>query len=122
MDTIPVKHYSKHRCEKSHKSAETFLKCAMKWAKNGSGNWQTMTHDFKGSGNWAVVHRSHSESSREHNGNYRDTSYYSLQIFLCPTQEKASDVWAQISSFHNGSQRCSGGCAGLDQHLIEVCL
>jgi hypothetical protein len=121
MDIIPVKHYSRHKCEKSHKSAETFLKCAMKWAKNSSGNWQTMTHDFVGSGNWAVVHRCYTESSREHNGNYRDTSYYTLQIALFPTQEEANAGWKKINKFCSGLQKCSSSCVGLDQYVVEVC-
>ena len=122
MMTIPVKYYSQHKCDKTHQTAETFLKCAMKWAKNGSGNWQTMTHSFRGTGEWAVVHRCYNESSSSHNGLHRDTSYYSLQIDLYDNQEDALSGWSKIDGYCYGSNRCSGSCAGLDQHVIKVCI
>ncbi len=120
--SVSVRRYSLHRCERNHKTSEAFLKCAISWMKNYSGNWQKPTHSFHGHGRWGVVHKCYSNSSSSYNGKTRDTSYYSIDTNLFSTYEEAVSMWEKMNTYCSSSKKCSETCAGKESFIVEVVL
>lgn len=94
----PVITWSRCKCDRKHKSAETFLKCSVgkQYVYNGR-NAHLKRPYIKGRGDWAVISERWSEAYYiEHNNSQNNLQHLQVFITLYPTFEEASDAYLDI--------------------------
>jgi hypothetical protein len=94
----PVITWSMCKCDKNHKSAETFLKCSVgkQYVYNGR-NAHLKRPYIDGTGSWAVISERWSETYYStHNNSQNDLSHLQVFISLYETFEEASDIYLAV--------------------------
>jgi len=103
-----------HRCERKHKTPDTFIKCALRrYNYNIQEKAALPEITVKGSGIWATVHESLSEIYASYSYE-TETEYLHqfqiLEVILFETLEEAAE-WQQIQRrFCQTESKCSAGC------------
>lgn len=104
----PVSTWSSCKCDKSHRTAETFFKCAVgkRYRHNGE-NAHLDRPEIVGIGNWAVIREKYSGDyyGSEQNGRRNNLGYMEVYIQLFETYEEASVEFNKERSYHADKYR-----------------
>jgi hypothetical protein len=108
----------KHKCEAAHKTTKTFIECALRvYRENISKKLALPTISVKGSGSWATIHASESDSYYTHANNKElNHQHELLEVILFETLEEAAE-WQKFQiRFCKSSTGCSNDCNGKGMH------
>jgi hypothetical protein len=104
----PVSTWSNCKCSKSHKTAETFFKCAIgkRYRHNGENAHLDRPY-IDGSGNWAVIRERYSGDyyGSEQNGRRNNLGHMEVFIQLFETYEEASKEFNANKSYNYDKYR-----------------
>ena len=119
---VPVQTWKFHRCEKNHKSAKTFMECALrKYTPNVSGKLTLPSISVRGEGNWACIHELASDSYyTTHNNREINHQHRILEVSLFETMEEAHSYYLSQDYYCDGPGRHSPRCVGMWDNIIRV--
>lgn len=101
VNKVPVSTWSKCKCTRAHKSAETFFKCAVgkRYRHNGENAHQDRPQ-ISGIGIWAVMREKYSgDYYIEHNGRDNNLGHMEVYIELFETYEEACVEFRAVRNY-----------------------
>ena len=118
-----VKTWRSHRCDSNHKTADTFLRCALrKYSPNTSGKLTLAQVSTDGYGDWAVIHQSYSgDYFTNHNCRELNHGHNILEVGLFETLEEASEAHKALTRLCDIGD-CAERCMDTWPNIVKVSL
>ncbi len=118
-----VRTWRSHRCDSSHKTADTFLRCALrKYSPNNSGKLTLSQVSTQGYGDWAVIHQSYSgDYFTTHNGRRLNHGHTVVDVIFYETLERADEIHKMATKLCS-TNRCVDQCMGTLPNIVRVSL